>query len=634
MELSIPLNALFPGQDANPPVNARKTGRDVDVEQLAHSIEAKGMVQAITIKEADGKWGRGWYVVDGGRRLLAQQLRASWGVIAADDRIKCDMDAGAGEAIETSVHANFERVPLHEADMFEAVRAQNAKGDTWEQIALRFGIDEQRVKRWLALGSLAPEILDAWREGKFSNPVDCVRAFTLAPSLKDQVAVFNKLAKANMLTGWKIKEAFEGDRAALKALKTCGEEIYRLAGGAIIEDLFEGKHVVADPKLAIRLASEALDTAVARVALEGWSWVNRADRLDAMWSSWTQLAPGKGKPTKKERERLGSIELKLNKPGGSLGEDGEALERERDEINTAIASRVWDEDAMKKAGAVVSTTHQGEITILRGILAPAAAKAAKREQEKASKQDQRAAAEKVVAQKIAAGEEVEPLPPVSEFEDDVTLTQALRERMGAQATNAMRAAMLAAAREERGKQADVVGLCALLAGFMTGWRGNSPVAVRHEGMGHRAGPDYGKEAEPFADCLKRLVAMDIEELLIIAAQIAGDALDMTLRMERMNAIADVLPAPIVKEAIAEAFDAQDYFKSTASAASLFAIQEAVNEAEAKKLKNGTKAKMVEYAMTNVVPTGWLPPEFRTVHYDGPSMAKPAPGLPVKEEANG
>lgn len=632
MELSIPLNQLFPGQDANPPVNARKTGRDIDIEQLAHSIEAKGMVQAITIKETNGRWGLGWYVVDGGRRLLAQQMRASWGVIAADERIKCDLEGGAGDAIETSVHANFERVPLHEADMYEAVRAQNAKGDTPEQIALRFGIEELRVKKWLALGSLAPEILDAWREGKFANPVECVRAFTLAPSLKDQVSVFNKLAKANMLTGWKIKEAFEGDRAAALALKTCGEETYRLAGGAIIEDLFEGKHVVADPKLAIRLASEAIDAAVARVALEGWAWVNRADRLDAMWPSWAQLEPGKGKPTRKERERLGSIELLLNEPGGGMGEDGEALERERDEINAAIAARVWDEDAMKKAGAVVSTTYQGEITILRGILAPAAAKAAKREQEKATKQEQRAAAEKVIAAKLAAGEVVEPLPPVSEFEEDVTLTQALRERMGTQATNAMRAAMLAAAKEERGGQADLVGLCALLAGFMTGWRGNSPVAVRHEGMGHRSGHDYDKEVEPFADCLKRLVAMDIEELLIIAAQIAGDALDMTLRMERMNAIADVLPAPIVKDAIAEAFDAQDYFKGATTAATLFAVQEAVNEDEAKRLARGTKKDAISYALTNVVPTGWLPPEFRTVHYDGPSMAKPAPGLPAKEEA--
>lgn len=71
------------------------------------------------------------------------------------------------------------------------------------------------------------------------------------------------------------------------------------------------------------------------------------------------------------------------------------------------------------------------------------------------------------------------------------------------------------------------------------------------------------------------------------------------------------------EALRQTFDAQDYFSGAAKPIVITAIREALNEDEARKADKLKKAELVGYAVSNVVPTGWLPPELRPATYSGP-----------------
>lgn len=55
--------------------------------------------------------------------------------------------------------------------------------------------------------------------------------------------------------------------------------------------------------------------------------------------------------------------------------------------------------------------------------------------------------------------------------------------------------------------------------------------------------------------------------------------------------------------------------------------------EARKVAAKPKADVTKFAIANVPKTGWLPPELRTMHYDGPGAKKvAAPAAAMKTKA--
>jgi hypothetical protein len=95
------------------------------------------------------------------------------------------------DAVETSLAENTIRVAMHPADKFAAMAAMIDGGATIDAVAMRFGTSERHVEQRLRLGKLAPELLDAYRNGDIS--LDVVTAFTLGANHAVQLAVWNQL---------------------------------------------------------------------------------------------------------------------------------------------------------------------------------------------------------------------------------------------------------------------------------------------------------------------------------------------------------------------------------------------------------------------------------------------------------
>lgn len=574
------------GHEADPPINARRVGREDGIEAYAASIKEHGLIQALNVRQIGGKW----YVSDGNKRLAALRLRAQRGEIPADHDVKCDDSLTDADAEELSVAANFIRAPLHEADTYETFRDLQERGSTTDQIAARFGIEVARVKRMLALGSLSPVILDAWRNDKFPHStVDCVRAFTLAPSLKEQERVYAKLAKSGNLYPNHIRAEFgAGDHAISHHLKTVGLEAYVAAGGRVVEDLFGTNHVILDKPLLAKLASERLVAEIKALEAEGWSWAVLSDNLPSNWAySWDELRP-KVKATKAETQRLVDLQEIYEEAEEGSPEELAAM-AEKTKLEDAIAAKGWSEEQKSMAGAVVVLAYDGTVKIRRGMVRPSTAKKA--------------------ASSSAAGAKENSVPLIS---------NALMHRVSVQATKAVQAAVM---------QQPRLGLVALLAGFLSGQH-NGPIKVSHHGLG-QVSQDYQRHEknEPFADAFARLSAMEVDDLMRIAAGIAGQAVDLQCHSNGYRPFdrgADVLTAAIepsiMTTALKQHFDPGDYFGSVAKSFIVTAIREAINEDEARKADKLKKAELFDYAVKNVPPTGWLPPELRTASYAGPGAA--------------
>jgi ParB family chromosome partitioning protein len=256
-------------------------------------------------------------------------------------------------------------------------------------------------------------------------------------------------------------------------------------------------------------------------------------------------------------------------------------------------SPTWTAEQLEKAGAVVKVDENfGGVTIVRGVVKPATAK-------------------KVPTISGADGDPVEKVP---------TISGALAARLAIQATKAMQQAL---AEEPR------LGLVALLAAFLTGkhygYCGTDelPIRVKHEGFEWQK----NKGDERFEDAFARVTAMSVDELFNLTSRIAAAALDLQLGystwlpfVKAVNPLAEAMNAGILNAALRQHFDAEDYFGGASKPFVIQAIREAVNEDEARKAEKMKKAELVEYALKNVVPTGWLPLELRSPNYDGPQSA--------------
>ena len=143
------------------------------------------------------------YEVDaGGRRLKVLQKLAAEGVIEDYHPVPCLVREPAA-SLETSLMENTIRAAMHPADEFVAMAALIDGGATIDEVAQRFGTSERHVKQRLRLGKLAPELLDAYRNGDIS--LDVVTAFTLGADHAAQLAVWNQLKGNSYIQAYTVK---------------------------------------------------------------------------------------------------------------------------------------------------------------------------------------------------------------------------------------------------------------------------------------------------------------------------------------------------------------------------------------------------------------------------------------------
>jgi ParB family chromosome partitioning protein len=372
---TVPIDSLVFSDD----INCRATDRMVGIETLAASIAAHGLISSIQVRPKDGKW----EVVDGNRRATAIKLLRERGQWHAQVDVIDLGDITDSDARELSLAANIVREDIHPIDEYEAF-ARLATTMKMDEIAAHFGRTEKEVRKSLALGQLHPEIRAAWRAGEI--PDESARAFTLCKDQDAQADLFKRLkSDGGPILANHIRSALGMDWDARKALAVVGVEHYRAAGGAIVEDLFSGDHIVSDPALAKRLLAEKLQGVCDELVKDGWGFAKIRSEVKNHWT-WPRIKPtGKREPTAEEQAAIDDLRRQIepltagNVMGDQLTEEQEeqlaSLNDRLEQIEEIIEVRRWGARQKKKAGCFVSVNDEN-IVIDYGFTDPSEKKAA------------------------------------------------------------------------------------------------------------------------------------------------------------------------------------------------------------------------------------------------------------------
>jgi ParB family chromosome partitioning protein len=360
---SIPLTKLVPSAS-----NVRKTGAKLNIEELAASIAAHGLLQNLQVKPFNGSGT--FEVVAGGRRLKALRLLAKQKQIKKSFKVTCNVLTDES-ATEISLAENIIRMPMHPADQFDAFRKMALEGKGDEEIAARFGCTAATVRQRLKLANVSPVLIKAYRAEQLS--LDALMAFTVSDDHKAQEECWNALPEWNRqpqpirraLTAAHIETT---NRFAVFA----GVKTYVAAGGAIVRDLFQPEHEgwLTDRALLDRLVAARLEREAEAVRAEGWTWIEIVPDTD--WEtlrSFVRIQPKQCALSKKDSAKLERLAAQYDE----LAEDGNTtpafLAELAEQIDALQAKEcVWLPEALAQSGAIVSVGDDGRLSVERGLV--------------------------------------------------------------------------------------------------------------------------------------------------------------------------------------------------------------------------------------------------------------------------
>ena len=576
MDLLVPLNRLIFGHAEGTGINARTTGRDEGIAELAANLHARGQIENLIVMRVSEQHEPGdpCYAVSNGNRRLAA-FRMIHGEQSGHP-IRCTLrDVDHDGAFEDSLTTAVTARQLHPVDQYEAfARLRDRGGKSVEEIARHYGMTVRQVEQALALGHLSDGVRAAWRKGEIKAEV--AKAFTLAADHAAQDELIERLRRDRDLgdmDDYEVKAALRIDDVAGRLVEFIGVEAYVARGGKVTLDLFGCDHRVSDLKLAKAMANEKLAAECARLKAAGWSFAVTRESLGGKhWEYRDLLRDEQKRPTEDEERRLDELRAVFHEPG-----DGGARplkELSAAELEAAMAWRRLTEEIelraytpamMAKAGCILQIDSDGQLDIEYGKVKPAqreaAAEVVKTEQKAAKK-----AASKEAVDAVAAGREAA---------ESTELSSALKERLDRQLISATREALAAMPQDE-----EFVGV--------------------------------------LARCIISMITP--ERPFSMPDQVRT----------KLPTIRQALQPDLFNTAIAQAFDATDYFATAPKPLVLKAIAEAINPDEARKALALTRAKLGEFALANLGKSGWLPKELRTVHYAfkplSVALTSPSPAL--------
>ncbi len=374
----IPLDQLEPSQ-----LNVRKVAASAsDDAELLASIRETGIKQNLVVHALSETR----FAVDaGGRRLKSLKQLAEDGVIPpADHPVPCLVE-DERNAILTSATENLQRAAMHPADQFEAFDKMIGEGRSEDEIALKFGVSVDLVRRRLKLARVAPEIIERFRAGG-DLTLECVMAFTLTDDHDRQLAVWNAVKGGYHIHPQSIKRQLtETAHSANSALggRFVGIEAYEAAGGVLLRDLFDDRASahMENPELLERLAIEKLQAAAK--PFEGtWKWVEVHLSVDygGAFRSFGRVYPQDIEPDPDllaEEEHLIAREEEL-----AAQNDGEDWTDAETEEYYAIEPRLREIEALQRerqpfadadraiAGVVLTIGHDGALRVEKGLVRP------------------------------------------------------------------------------------------------------------------------------------------------------------------------------------------------------------------------------------------------------------------------
>ncbi len=314
-------------------LNVRKSkASKSDDESLQASILAHGIIQNLVALPCEDDV---YPVVSGGRRLTQLHALVEAGSIDSEYLVPVKVLSESEAqfyATEISLTENVTRAAMHPVDEFEAFSKMVEDGATVEAVAQRFGKTQLYVHQRMKLAAVESVILDAYREGDVS--LERVMLFTIA-SPERQLEVWEQVKDSSWYNENQVRNMLK--ETALEAssglVKLVGQEAYEQAGGVVTTDLFSDKVYFEDRSLMESLAT-------AKIQLE-------ADKLTAQGWKWTEILL-----TRTHDESRGYLELTANK--GQYKKAEKAL-----------------------AGCILALNYNGEVVVIKGLVAKSERKALK-----------------------------------------------------------------------------------------------------------------------------------------------------------------------------------------------------------------------------------------------------------------
>lgn len=583
------VSLLRPGHHPHAPagvVNVRQVGRDQGLDALQASILSVGLLAPLVVVTGADEFA---YVVDGNRRFAAIEALVAAGKIPPDADVPVVVK-GAEIAREVGLAANVTQAAMHDADRVEAFAELRRAGVAEKDIAVKFAVPVAHVRRLLALGGVSPAVLGAWRDGTVNE--DCVKVFTLA-SHADQDRVLSDVIKERCPYPHSVRRMLGLDQNVEHLLSYVGVKAYRAAGGTVVEDLFGDKRAVSDQGLLASLAGERLEAEVGRRTGEGWAWVARADDLPPGWRwSWQTLKGGRRPLPEADQARYDELQRWLDSDADATDEAIKAAHAEVEALKGRMVTPLGAEDRAR-SGCVVALGRDGKIDVTQYVVRP---------------------------DDVPAKTAVPDAPDTPAQPEEKGLPNSLVEALCGTATEAVQATL---------GSVKTAGLVALLAGALTKDSWASPMKVTLGGVGGPSAEIQNKEA--FPALVARLSKMTVDELLVVAAGVAGRGVQVLHREHGSKPLAPAdrpsvqalmgLADPAAMEtALRERFDGEAFFKSAPKGVTLSIIREVFGEDAPHRVTGSKKKDLVAYAVASVLPTGWLPRELRHPGYAGPGSS--------------
>jgi ParB family chromosome partitioning protein len=184
---SLPIDAIKPN-----PMQPRTTFREDRMRELADSIRAHGVIQAIIVRHAE----TGYQIVAGERRWRAARLA---GLTEVPVIVQ---DVADTVMLEVALIENIQREDLNPIETAHAYeRLSRELGLSQEEISRRTGKDRSSIANTIRLLKLPPEIQLYVAEGRLS--AGHARAILGLHTDKDQ----RFLAEKVVAEGWSVREA-------------------------------------------------------------------------------------------------------------------------------------------------------------------------------------------------------------------------------------------------------------------------------------------------------------------------------------------------------------------------------------------------------------------------------------------
>ena len=363
--------------------NVRHVKAGVSIEELAEDIARRGLLMGLSVRAVVDEAGAatGLYEIPaGGRRYRALAVLVKQKRLARNAPVPCVVRT-EGLAEEDSLAENIQRAPLHPLDQFRAFLTLREKGQSEEEIAAAQFVSVAVVKQRLRLASVSPALLDVYAEDGMT--LDQLMAFTVSGDHARQEQVFERLAQSYDKQPYAIRRMLtEGAvRASDKRAQFIGIVNYEDAGGAVLNDLFQGDDGgwLQDVGLVDMMVAEKLNEQAAVIQAEGWKWVEIAPDFAYGHSYGLRQLSGETVPLTDEEEATLAALSQEAEDIETASAEAEELTDEQDrrmgEIETAIEAITdrplrFEVDEVARAGAFVSIAPDGSVRIERGFVRP------------------------------------------------------------------------------------------------------------------------------------------------------------------------------------------------------------------------------------------------------------------------